>query len=289
MYDFMSHINRVMSCLRNNEMKDDFDTINEHPVLVTHLLQLEKHAVEVYTRNTFDWVRDEIKSEAKHSVVNCVDDMDIVMYTFKKFAGGDKTWNFRYGALSSKCSKMSYYASMSAEGYNEANVAIDKLTIKMKRLLPSSSTTMEENVHHRRTQSSVQVKDPVIASTKGSIRQNKKSSGKARKCGNCGQPGHKKKTCHAHVKNNISAMASNGAAITSSALQPTAYADLVQSCDSKYIVDSDGRCQPFAFQKTEGPMGKFSNQLDDNVFSMTSSTPAIYKQQNEWWRPHNFM
>ena len=77
-------------------MKDDFDTINEHPVLVTHLLQLEKHAAELYTRNTFHWVRDEIKSEAKHSIVNCVDDMDSVMYTFKMFAGGDKTWNVRY-------------------------------------------------------------------------------------------------------------------------------------------------------------------------------------------------
>ncbi|KAK0570825.1 hypothetical protein LWI29_007034 [Acer saccharum] len=175
-----------MSCLRNNELNDDFDSINEHPVLVTHLLQLEKHAAEVYTRNTFAWVRDEIKSEAKLSIVNYVDDMESVMYTFKKFIGGDKTWNVRYGALSSKCSKMSYYASMSTEGYKEANVAIDKLTIQMKGLLPSSSTAREENVHHTRTQSNVQVKDPVIAATKGSMRQNKNSSGKTRKCGNCG-------------------------------------------------------------------------------------------------------
>ncbi|TXG53368.1 hypothetical protein EZV62_022537 [Acer yangbiense] len=332
LYDFMSHIDRAMSRLRNNELKDDFDTINEHPVLVTHLLQLEKHTAEVYTRNTFHWVRDEIKSKAKHSIVNCVDDMDYVMYTFQKFAGGDKTWNVkytpstnvfkcscqmfetigipnakdisevessstvttpnitqiaRYGALSSKCSRISYYASLSTEGYNEANVAIDKLTIQMKGLLPSSSTTMEENVHRTRTQSRVQVKDPVIAATKGSMRQNKNTKGKARKCGNCGQPGHTKKTCHAHVKSNISAMASNGGATISSTSQPTAFVDLVQSCDFEYIVDSDGRCQPFAFQNTEVPMGKFSNQLDENVFSMTTSTLAMYMQQNEWWRPHN--
>ncbi|KAK0604282.1 hypothetical protein LWI29_014096 [Acer saccharum] len=358
LYDFMSHIDKAMSRLRNNELKDDFDTINEHPVLVTHLLQLEKHAAEVYTRNTFHWVRDEIKSEAKHSILNCVDDMDCVLYTFQKFADGDKTWNVRYtpstnifkcscqmfetigipcchtfsvmkamnqhhipeklimqrwtrnakdisevesssttttpnitqiaryGALSSKCSKMSYYASMSTEGYNEANVAIDKLTIQMKGLLPSSSTTMEENVHRTRTQSRVQVKDPVIAATNGSMRQNKHTKGKACKCGNCRQPGHTKKTCHAHVKSNISAMVSNEGATISSTLQPTAFTDLVQSCDSEYIVESDGHCQPFAFQNTEVPMGKFSNQLDENVFSMTTSTPAMYMQQNEWWRPH---
>ncbi|KAK0596885.1 hypothetical protein LWI29_019863 [Acer saccharum] len=93
LYDFMSHIDRAMLRLRNNELKDDFDTINEHPVLVTHLLQLEKYSAEVYTQNTFHWVRDEIKSEAKHSILNCVDDMDCVLYTFQKFAGGDKTWN----------------------------------------------------------------------------------------------------------------------------------------------------------------------------------------------------
>ena len=91
MYEFMSHIDRAISRLRNNEMKDDFDSCNEHPVLVTHLLQLEKHAAEVYTQNTFAWMRDEIKSEAKHSIVNCIDDMESAMYTFMKFAGGDKT------------------------------------------------------------------------------------------------------------------------------------------------------------------------------------------------------
>ncbi|KAK0605507.1 hypothetical protein LWI29_027672 [Acer saccharum] len=344
LYEFMNHIDKAMSRLRNNEMKDDFDTINEHPVLVTHLLQLEKHAAEVYTHNTFAWVRDEIKSEAKLSILNCVDDMDSVTYTFKKFSVGDKTWNVRYtpstnifkcsckmfnttgipcshafsvmkamnqhhipetlilqrwtknakdvseldssstvtapdvmqlaryGALSSKCSKMSYFASMSTEGYKAANVAIDNLTIQMKGLLPSSSTLRHENVRQSEMESSVQVKDPVVAATKGSIKHQKKSSGKARKCGNCGQPGHTKKTCHVHVQNNISAKASNGPTTMGSTLQPTAYADLVQSSDSEYIVDSDGRCQPFAFHNSNVPTGNLSNQSPDNVFSMTSST-----------------
>ena len=97
---------------------------------------------------------------------------------------------------------MSYYALMSTEGYKEANMVIDKLTIQMKGLLPSSSIAMEENVHRSRTQSSVQVKDPVIAAMKGSMRQNKKSSGKTCKCGKCGQPGHTSKTCRARVQNN---------------------------------------------------------------------------------------
>ncbi|TXG72936.1 hypothetical protein EZV62_001515 [Acer yangbiense] len=108
LYEFMSHIDRAMSRLRNNELKDDFDSIKA--------------------------------SEAKLIIVNFVDDVESVMYTFKKFAGGHKTWNVRYGALSSKCSKMCYFASKSTEGYKEANVTIVKLTTQMKGLMPSSST-----------------------------------------------------------------------------------------------------------------------------------------------------
>ena len=184
---------------------------------------------------------------------------------------------------------MSYFASMSTEGYKAANVAIDNLTIQMKGLLLSLSTSRHENVRQSQMESSVQVKDPVVAATKGSIKHQKKSSGKARKCGNCGQPGHTKKTCHVHVQNNISAKASNGPTTTGSTLQPTAYADLVQSSDSEYIVDSDGRCQPFAFHNSDVPTGNLSNQSPDNVFSMTSSTQAMYMQQPQWWRPRNLM
>ena len=195
----------------------------------------------------------------------------------------------RYGALSSKSNKMSYYASMSTEGYNVANMAIDKLTVQMKGLLPSSSTTSGENVHHTRGPSTATVKDPVIAATKGSIRQKNKATVKARKCGHCGRPGHTRKTCQDDVKNHISERASNGAATASSTLQPTVYADFVQPSNSDTISGSDGRRQPFTFHNSQVPMPQFSNPLDDNVFSMTNSTPPTYMQPNQWWRLQNFM
>ncbi|KAK2655309.1 hypothetical protein Ddye_008361 [Dipteronia dyeriana] len=75
----------------------------------------------------------------------------------------------RYEALTSKCSKMSYYASVSTDGYKQANVVIEKLAIQMKRLLPLSSKTTYENVHRTRKVSSVRVKDPVIAATKRAV------------------------------------------------------------------------------------------------------------------------
>ncbi|KAK2658280.1 hypothetical protein Ddye_004813 [Dipteronia dyeriana] len=74
-----------MSRLRNNELKDDFDCNNEHPILMTHLIQLEKHAFEVFTRNPIDVARDENKLEVSLSISNCVHDTTCETYTFKKF------------------------------------------------------------------------------------------------------------------------------------------------------------------------------------------------------------
>ncbi|KAH7557248.1 hypothetical protein JRO89_XS11G0085400 [Xanthoceras sorbifolium] len=68
LYKFMRQVNRSMTRLHHNEMKDDFKHLNEHPILVTHLVQLEKHATEVYARGIFQLVRDEIKEEAKLSI-----------------------------------------------------------------------------------------------------------------------------------------------------------------------------------------------------------------------------
>ncbi|KAL5743874.1 hypothetical protein ACOSQ2_026990 [Xanthoceras sorbifolium] len=85
LYEFIRQVDRSMARLRINEMKDDFDSLNEHPILVTHLVQLEKHIFEVYTRKIFELVLDEIKAEVKLSICNCVDDVDYQTYTFKNF------------------------------------------------------------------------------------------------------------------------------------------------------------------------------------------------------------
>ncbi|KAH7560801.1 hypothetical protein JRO89_XS10G0109100 [Xanthoceras sorbifolium] len=69
LYKFMRQIDRTIVRLHHSKIKDDFDTLNEHPILVTHLELLEKrHAVELYTWGIFQLVRDEIKEEAKLSV-----------------------------------------------------------------------------------------------------------------------------------------------------------------------------------------------------------------------------
>ncbi|KAK2662198.1 hypothetical protein Ddye_000772 [Dipteronia dyeriana] len=204
---------------------------SEITAAVTKRQMAQKGKADVGSSQT---TQGEIKSEAKLSIVNCVDEINVVMYIFKKFGGGDTTWITktvkdvlevesspiattptimqvaRYGALTLKCSKLSYYTTMSNDGYKQANMAIEKLTIQLKGLLPLSSTATDDNVHSSREESSNRVKDPVIATAKRFVRQNKKTSGKTRKCGKCRQLGHTANTCHSYVQNDNSAVASNG-------------------------------------------------------------------------------
>ncbi|KAH7570701.1 hypothetical protein JRO89_XS05G0162400 [Xanthoceras sorbifolium] len=89
-------IDRAMVRLHHTEMKDNFENLNEHHILITHLELLEKHAAELYTRGIFQLVHDEIKEEAKLSICNFVDGVKSQTYTFRKFDGGNKTWNVSY-------------------------------------------------------------------------------------------------------------------------------------------------------------------------------------------------
>ncbi|KAL5810472.1 hypothetical protein ACOSQ4_027040 [Xanthoceras sorbifolium] len=67
LYEFIRQVDRSMARLRINEMKDDFDSLNEHPILVTHLVQLEKHIFEVYTRKIFELLLQTADIPCSHS------------------------------------------------------------------------------------------------------------------------------------------------------------------------------------------------------------------------------
>ncbi|KAL5840025.1 hypothetical protein ACOSQ4_012633 [Xanthoceras sorbifolium] len=81
LYEFMRQIDRAMARLRHTEAKDDFETLNERPVLLTHLASYEKQAAECtlgrYSSGIYDIVhRDELQT-----------------YTFCTWHGGNKTWD----------------------------------------------------------------------------------------------------------------------------------------------------------------------------------------------------
>ena len=96
MYEFMKNIDRALDRIRNTETFNDYQCLTTAPVYSTHLLGLEKHAADIYTRNVFLIVRDEIREEASLSIVNCVQYVDNYTYTFKKFGNANRIWTARF-------------------------------------------------------------------------------------------------------------------------------------------------------------------------------------------------
>ncbi|KAK2656035.1 hypothetical protein Ddye_009087 [Dipteronia dyeriana] len=86
----------------------------------------------------------------------------------------------RYGALSAMANRMCYLASKSTGGYKDAKVAINNLMNQMQGLLTTSSTKNKGKLPIHNMTPHVHVKDPFLATTKGGVRQGKKSGGKTR-------------------------------------------------------------------------------------------------------------
>ncbi|KAK3198652.1 hypothetical protein Dsin_022067 [Dipteronia sinensis] len=240
LYEFMQNIDRALDRIRNTESFNDYQCSNTTQVYTTHLLGLEKDVANKYTRNVFFLVRDEMKEEASFSICNCVEDVDSHSFSVMKAMNmqnipssliltrwttgakdlldidysGDATPTpimemARYGSLSSKCSKLCYFASKSNEGFKEAKGEIDKLTVRMQQLMPCSPLTSENVLGMKDNQHVHNVRDPCIAATKGSSLRNKKDDGNPRKCGKCRKPRHTVKTCHASPQTNNSRISSN--------------------------------------------------------------------------------
>ncbi|VVA40741.1 PREDICTED: FAR1-RELATED SEQUENCE, partial [Prunus dulcis] len=65
-------IERSLLRLRNENVKDDFDSNNSHPLLRTHLRSLEEHAASIFTHDIYKLIRNEINKEAKLILVQPV-------------------------------------------------------------------------------------------------------------------------------------------------------------------------------------------------------------------------
>ncbi|RVW28179.1 Protein FAR1-related sequence 5 [Vitis vinifera] len=77
---------------------------------------------------------------------------------------GDATNIIRYGALSSMCSRMSYFASQSEKAFKEARCEIQRLTCQMEELCKNS---VEESEREDLKATKHHVRDPIIVKTKG--------------------------------------------------------------------------------------------------------------------------
>ncbi|XP_072071971.1 protein FAR1-RELATED SEQUENCE 5-like [Arachis hypogaea] len=75
----------VLRYYRNNHLTVDFDTFYKFPVLTTCLESFEKKAAEIYNRNIFKLVKDEIETAGALNVTECPNSGDIVEYNMSEY------------------------------------------------------------------------------------------------------------------------------------------------------------------------------------------------------------
>ncbi|RYR30606.1 protein FAR1-RELATED SEQUENCE 5-like [Arachis ipaensis] len=76
--EFMHKFSEVLRHYRNNHLTADFETFYKFPILTTCLKSFEKQAAELYTRNIFKLVKDEIEAAGALNVTECPNSGDIV-------------------------------------------------------------------------------------------------------------------------------------------------------------------------------------------------------------------
>lgn len=83
--DFVKQMDRLMDRQMEGEGKDDFDSFEGHPVLITHLKMYEKQVAEKYTKAMFRLVRDELDKEGMLTIVICGRDVVSTTYKVRQF------------------------------------------------------------------------------------------------------------------------------------------------------------------------------------------------------------
>ncbi|RYR26033.1 hypothetical protein Ahy_B02g060152 [Arachis hypogaea] len=88
--EFMHKFSEVLRYYRNNHLTADFETFYKFPVLTTCLESFEKQAAELYTRNIFILVKDEIEVAGALNVTKCPNSGNIIEYNttdYRKISG----------------------------------------------------------------------------------------------------------------------------------------------------------------------------------------------------------
>ncbi len=90
--DIVDQMDRMMQRQRELEGKDDFDSSNGKPVLITHLRQYEEQAARIYTKKIFHLVREQLDMEGLMIVKGFVSDISSRRYTISEFRKRDNEW-----------------------------------------------------------------------------------------------------------------------------------------------------------------------------------------------------
>ncbi|KAH0996580.1 hypothetical protein GBA52_020444 [Prunus armeniaca] len=84
-------IERSLLKLKNENVKDDFDSNNSHPLILMHFRSLEEHAAFIFTHDIYKLIRNEINKEAKLILMQPVtNNEDPRVYKIFKFGTPDE-------------------------------------------------------------------------------------------------------------------------------------------------------------------------------------------------------
>lgn len=85
LYEFVCVLDLALASVRQNEAKDDFDSISGNVISVTHLKTYESQAATLYTRSVFEMIREELWDEGKLTQKECIEKNGLHIYIFKFF------------------------------------------------------------------------------------------------------------------------------------------------------------------------------------------------------------
>ncbi|KAK9993971.1 hypothetical protein SO802_023674 [Lithocarpus litseifolius] len=100
----------------------------------------------------------------------------------------------RFSALSFSCSQMCFFGLRTKEGFEELKVEIARLKCRMEELYNSNINANGEGIPSR-VGIKRNVRDLAIVKTKGDHGSTSNSSAKVRRCSNCRDVGHTRRTC----------------------------------------------------------------------------------------------
>ena len=106
LYELFQQVDRALSRIRHNEIGADFSSNYTEPILITGLVEIEKHAATIFTREIFSMVQEELLNEQKYIVLYYIDKEGYRTYTLSQYTSSNSRWEVVYCQVdqSMKCS-----------------------------------------------------------------------------------------------------------------------------------------------------------------------------------------
>ncbi|RYR72340.1 hypothetical protein Ahy_A02g006545 [Arachis hypogaea] len=227
--EFMHKFSEVLRHYRNNHLTTDFETFYKFPVLTTCLKSFEKQAAELYTRNIFKLVKDEIEAAGALNVTEYPNSGDIVEYNTSEYF--TQQWQFKvsynkdkdlfacecrlfetrglpcshiFGVLKHRKAKCVPISLILKSWTREADYR--KISSELLKLI--SKVQNKSDAQARLSPTSALIGDPVVVKSKGAPRKVPKGQ-KRRRCSHSKSRKHFIRTCPLLVNEDSPAEYSN--------------------------------------------------------------------------------